>query len=148
MAQQESPGSSFDLAKLGTADRIVLGAAAAYFVWIFLPFWYRCCEILGVGADLGGVSGFRGVLVISWLLAIVAVAEIVATKLLGTEIKLPMKRGQVHLAVAAAALVFTLLGLVAKATGLTLSWGIFVGLILAAIWTYGAYMLSSQPGSA
>jgi hypothetical protein len=148
MAQQESSGSSFDLAKLGTADRIVLGAAAAYFVWIFLPFWYSCCEILGIGVDAGGVSGFRGVLIIPWLLAIVAIAEIVATKFLGTEIKLPMKRGQVHLVVAAAALVFTLLGLVAKSTGLTLSWGIFVGLILAAIWTYGAYMLSSQPTSA
>lgn len=148
MAQQEGPSASFDLSKVGVADKIVLGAAAAYFIWVFLPFWYRCCSILGIGVDAGGVSGFRGVLIIAWLLAIVAMAEIVLTKLLGTEIKLPMKRGQVHLVVAAAALVFTVLGLVAKSTGLTLSWGIFVGLILAAIWTYGAYMLSSQPASA
>lgn len=145
MAQQ---GPSFDMSKVGSADKIILGAAGAYFIWIFLPFWYSCCSLLGASIPGGSFSGFRGVLIISWILAIVAVAEIVVTKIMGNEIKLPMKRGQVHLGVAGAALLFTLLGIVAKTTGLTISWGIFVGVILAGVWTYGAYMLYSQPEAA
>ncbi len=145
MGEQRSPGSSFDLSKLSAGDKIVLGAAVVYFVWAFLPFWYRCCTFFGIGADISGVNGLRGVLVLSWLLSIVAIAEIAATRLFGVALSLPVKRGLAHLAVAAVALLFTVLGLVAKGSGLTLSWGIFVGLLIAAVWTYGAYMLYSQP---
>jgi len=142
MAQQ---GPSFDMSKVSTADKIILGAAGAYFIWIFLPFWYSCCSLFGASVEAGSVSGFRGVLIISWILAILAVAEVVLSRMMGTELKIPGKRGQIHLALAGGALLFTLLGLVAKTTGLTLSWGIFVGLILAGVWAYGAYMLFSQP---
>jgi hypothetical protein len=142
MAQQ---GPSFDMSKVSTADKIILGAAGAYFIWIFLPFWYSCCSLFGATVDAGGVSGFRGVLIISWILAILAIAEIVVSRMMGTELKIPGKRGQIHLGLAGGALLFTLLGLVAKSTGFTLSWGIFVGLILAGVWAYGAYMLFSQP---
>jgi len=139
------PGSSFDMSKVTTADKIILGAAGAYFIWIFLPFWYSCCSLFGASVSAGSVSGFRGVLIIAWILAILAIAEIVVSRIMGTELKIPGKRGQIHLGLAGGALLFTLLGLVAKSTGLTLSWGIFVGLILAGVWTYGAYMLFSQP---
>jgi len=142
MAQQ---GPSFDMSKVSTADKIILGAAGAYFIWIFFPFWYSCCSLFGASVEAGSVSGFRGVLIISWILAILAVAEVVLSRMMGTELKIPGKRGQIHLALAGGALLFTLLGLVAKTTGLTLSWGIFVGLILAGVWAYGAYMLFSQP---
>ena len=142
MAQQ---GPSFDMSKVTTADKIILGAAGAYFIWIFLPFWYSCCSLFGASVDAGSVSGFRGVLIISWILAILAIAEVVLSRMMGTELKIPGKRGQIHLGLAGGALLFTLLGLVAKTTGLTLAWGIFVGLILAGAWAYGAYMLFSQP---
>lgn len=142
MAQQ---GSSFDMSKVSTADKIILGAAGAYIIWIFLPFWYSCCSLFGASVEAGSVSGFRGVLIISWILAILAVGEIVLSRMMGTELKIPGKRGQIHIGLAGGALLFTLLGLVAKSTGLTLSWGIFVGLILAGVWAYGAYMLFSQP---
>jgi len=142
MAQQ---GPSFDMSKVSTADKIILGAAGAYFIWIFFPVWYSCCSLFGASVEAGSVSGFRGVLIISWILAILAVAEVVLSRMMGTELKIPGKRGQIHLALAGGALLFTLLGLVAKTTGLTLSWGIFVGLILAGVWAYGAYMLFSQP---
>lgn len=142
-----SQGQGFSMDKLSTAEKLIAGSAIVFIVWIFIPVWYSCCSALGVSADLGSVSGFRGVLIISWLLAIVAVAEIGAHTM-GTDINLPMKRGQIHLIVAGVALVFTLLGLVAKSTGLTLSWGIFVGLLLTIIWTYGAYMMYNAPESA
>ena len=142
-----SQSGGFDMSKMSSAEKIVAGAALAYFIWIFIPVWYGCCEAFGVSADGPSVSGFRGVLIISWLLAIVAVAEIVVHAM-GTAINLPMKRGQIHLIVAGAALVFTLIGLIARTTGLTLSWGIFVGLLLTFVWTYGAYMMYNAPEEA
>ena len=138
----------FDLSKLSSADKIVGGAAILYFIWVFIPGWYSCCSLLGLSVSAGSVNGFRGVLIISWLLSIVAVAEIVVTKMLGTAMNLPAKRGMVHLVIGGAALLFTVIGLFAKSTGLTLSWGIFVGLILAAAWTYGGFMMNNEPEGA
>ena len=142
-----SQSGGFDMSKMSSAEKIVAGAALGYFIWIFLPVWYSCCEAFGATADLGSENGFRGVLIISWLLAIVAVAEVVVHAM-GTAIDLPMKRGQLHLIVAGAALVFTLLGLVARSTGLTVSWGFFVGILLTLVWTYGAYMMYNAPEEA
>jgi Na+-translocating ferredoxin:NAD+ oxidoreductase RnfA subunit len=138
----------FDMSKLSNADKLVLGGAGLYFIWIFLPFWYSCCTAFGVSADLGGANGLRGVLIIGWILSVVAIAEILLTKIGGTSLNLPAKRGQIHMIVGAAAAVFTLLGLVAKSTGLTLSWGIFVGLIFSLVWAYGGYMMNSEPDAA
>jgi Na+-translocating ferredoxin:NAD+ oxidoreductase RnfA subunit len=137
-----------DMSKLTTADKIVLGAAGFYFIWTFLPVWYKCCSLLGQSVDLGTVSGFRGVLIISWLLSIAAIAEIVLTKMMGTSLNLPMARGMIHLGIAAVAALFVLLGLVSKSTGLTVSWGYFLGLLDAIAWAYGAYMMYSQPAEA
>ena len=135
----------FDMSKLSNADKLVLGGAGLYFIWTFLPFWYSCCSAFGVSVDAGGVSGFRGVLLIAWILSVVAIAEIVITKFMGTALNLPAKRGMIHMVVGGAAAVFTLLGLVAKSTGLTLSWGIFVGLIFSLVWAYGGYMMNTEP---
>lgn len=138
----------FDMSKLSAADKLVLGGAGAYFIWIFLPFWYSCCSILGFSAKVGSVSGFRGVLMIAWILSVVAIGEIVASKFTGAKINLPAKRGLIHMSVGGAGAVFTLLGLVAKSTGLTLSWGYFVGLALSLVWAYGGYMMNSEPDDA
>jgi Na+-translocating ferredoxin:NAD+ oxidoreductase RnfA subunit len=138
----------FDMSKLSNADKLVLGGAGLYFIWTFLPFWYSCCSVLGFSAKVGSVSGFRGVLLIAWILSIAAIAEIVMTKFGGTSLNLPAKRGQIHMIVGAAAAVFTLLGLVVKSTGLTLSWGIFVGLVFSLAWAYGGYMMNSEPDTA
>jgi Na+-translocating ferredoxin:NAD+ oxidoreductase RnfA subunit len=137
-----------DMSKLATADKIVLGAAGFSFIWTFFPVWYKCCSILGESVDLGTVSGFRGVLILSWLLSIAAIAEIVLTKMMGMSLNLPMARGMVHLGIAAVAGLFVLLGLVSKSTGLTVSWGYFLGLLAAIAWVYGAYMMYSQPAEA
>ena len=140
--------SGFDMSKLSNADKLVLGGAGLYFIWIFLPFWYSCCSFAGISANVGSVSGFRGVLLIPWILSIVAIAEIVMTKFMGTAMNLPAKRGQIHMIVGAVAAVFTLLGFVAKTTGLTISWGLIVGLIFSLVWAYGGYMMNSEPDAA
>ena len=136
-------GSGLDMSKLDTADRIVLGAAGLYFVWTFVPFWYTCCA-----ADAAGVSGFRGVLIVPWLLSIAAIAEIVLTKPMGTGIDLPIARGVAHLGIAGVVALFVLLGFVARGAGLTVSWGYVLGLLTAIAWAYGAYMMYIQPAEA
>jgi hypothetical protein len=148
MAQQ---GQGFDLSNVSTADKIVLGGTIGFVIWTFLPVWYSCCTALGVTVPGGGLNGFHGTLVLSWFLALLAIAEIVLTKVIGTELKVPVQRGMLHIAVAGLALLFTLIGLVLKPSnpGLTtsVSWGYFVGLALNLVWAYGAYMLYSEPAS-
>lgn len=136
-------GSGLDMTKLDTADRIVLGASGLYVVWTFVPVWYTCCA-----ADAASISGFRGVLIIPWLLSIAAIAEIVLTKLTSTRVDLPIARGMLHLGVAGVAALFVLVGLVARGTGLAVSWGYALGLLTAVAWAYGAYMMYVQPAEA
>jgi hypothetical protein len=148
MAQQ---GQGFDLSKVSTADKIILGGTIAFIVWTFLPVWYSCCTAAGVTLPGGGINGFHGTLVLSWFLALLAIVEVAVTKIIGTELKMPVQRGLLHIANAGLALLFTLLGLVLKPSDLgvstSLSWGIFVGLALNLVWAYGAYMLYSEPVS-
>jgi hypothetical protein len=148
MAQQ---GQGFDLSNVSTADKIILGGTIGFVIWTFLPVWYSCCTALGVKVTNEGINGFHGTLVLSWFLALLAIVEVVVTKVIGTELKMPVQRGMFHIANAGLALLFTLLGLLLKPSdsGVTtsLSWGIFVGLALNLVWAYGAYMLYSEPVS-
>ncbi len=141
-------GSSMDMSKLSTGEKIVLGGAGAYFVWAFLPFWYRFSIDLG---PLGGVSdnlnGLRGITLVAWLLAIIALVEIVLRVMLSTNFSLPVKPGVLHVVVAGIALVFTVLGLATKPTGYGISWGLIVAIIICLAWVYGAYMMYSAPES-
>jgi uncharacterized membrane protein len=142
MAQQ---GPGFDMSKVSTADKIIFGGAIAFIIWVFFPVWYSCCSAFGVKIATSGVSGFHSTIVISWLLAVLAVAEIVISRVIGTELRLPVARGMLHLGMAAIALLFTLIGLIAKPTATSLSWGIFIGLALNLVWAYGAYMMYNEP---
>lgn len=135
-----SQTSGFDMSKLSSADKIVLGGAAAYFIWVFIPGWY---SFEGITAN-----GFRFPMILAWLLAVAAIAELVLRKFTTTTLNLPWTPGMLHLAIAGAALVLTLLGLVVTPTLFGVSWALFVGIVIAAIWAYGAYMMYSQPAEA
>jgi hypothetical protein len=141
-------GSSMDMSKLTTGEKIVLGSAGAYIVWAFIPVWYKFSLELGAfGAVSDSINGFRGVTLVAWILALVAVIEIVATTLMGNQMNVPVKRGVLHLALAVIALVLTLIGLASKPSGYGISWGIFVAILIALAWVYGAYMMYSAPES-
>ncbi|HSJ50816.1 MAG TPA: hypothetical protein VLA90_05960 [Actinomycetota bacterium] len=140
-----SQTSGFDMTKLTSADKIVLGGAAAYFIWVFVPGWYSA-GIEGIVSVTA--NGFRFPMILAWLLAIAAIAELVLRKFTTTTVNLPWKPGVLHLAIAGAALVLTLLGLLIKPTGFGIGWALFVGIAIAAVWTYGAYMMYSQPAEA
>lgn len=142
MAQQ-----GFDMSKLSTGEKVVAGAGVLYFIWSFIAVWYKLDlgpfgELVGVG---GNINGFRGFTLFASLLALLAVIEIVV-RVFGVNIEIP--RGTVHLAAAGIATLFTLLGLFVKPAGFGISWGIFVAIVLALAWLYGAYMLYSQPAGA
>ena len=142
-------GSSMDMSKLTTGEKIVLGGAGAYFIWTFVPVWYKFSIDLGPLGSLGGINtsinGFRGVTLFAWLLAVIAIVEIVLRSIMAMNFNMPAKPGMIHLGVAGLALLLTLLGLVAKPTGFGISWGIFVAVLLALVWAYGAYMMYSAP---
>ncbi|HXF73219.1 MAG TPA: hypothetical protein VNO79_11485, partial [Actinomycetota bacterium] len=136
-------GSGLDASRLTTADKIVLGAAGIFFVWSLVPTWYRCCSVLGFRVDVAGVNGFRGVTAIAALLALLAAVEVGLRKMANVRYTLPAKPGLIHLGAAILGLVFTVLGLLSKPAGSSVSWGLFVGLLLALAWAYGAYMMYS-----
>jgi len=148
-----SQSSGFDMSKVPTGEKLVGGAAALYIIWVFIPTWYSCCNVEGLGSiGSAGVSGFRGFMILAWILAVVAGAEI-ALRLFGNvKMNLPIPRGQLHLIIAGVAVVCTLLGLVIKPSAFTvsasISWGLFVGIILTLVWAYGAYMMYNAPESA
>lgn len=141
-------GANMSMDKVTTGEKIVLGSAGLYFIWAFIPVWYKFSIDLGPLGSFGvntSINGLRGVTLIAWLLAIVAVAEIVLRSIMEMNFNLPAKPGLIHLAVAGLALLLTLLGFVSKPTGFGISWGLIVALILALAWTYGAYMMYSAP---
>ena len=139
----DQPKQGFDMAKLEMGDKLVMGGAALYFIWIFMPAWYK----FSVSSDYIGfhysssINGFRGFLIIAWLLSIVAIAEVVVTKMADAGDKLPAPRGMTHLVVAGVALFFTLLGLLVKPSFFGVSWGIFVGLVFSLVWPWGAFQI-------
>lgn len=117
-----------DLTRLTQAEKIIFGGTGAYFVWMFIPVWYR-----------PGISGWHGVTVISGIACILALAW-AALRLSNVPVKFRVPSGSVDVALGLASLLFTFLGLLDKP-----SWGLIVALILAVIWAYGAYMKYSEP---
>jgi hypothetical protein len=143
-----TPSSGFDMSKLSTGDKLVLGGAGAYFIWTFLPFWYKFDTAdFGAPGLSDSINGFRGATLFAWILAVLAIIEIVVSKIAGTTMNLPMKRGAIHLGVAGLALLLTLLGLATGPSFYGISWGLFVAILIALVWAYGAYMMYSEPAT-
>jgi hypothetical protein len=144
MAQQR-PG--IDLSKLSTADKLILGGAGGFFIWSFIPVWYSVD--FGEGFVVGSASfnGWRSMTLFAALLSILALIW-AGLRLANVSINVSFKPGMVDLGIAALALLFTLLGLVVKYAGVAgFSWGLFVGILLALVWSYGAYMKYQEPAT-
>lgn len=137
MAQQR-PG--MDLSKLSTADKLILGGAGGYFIWSFLPFWYSVSFGEGAFGVSASFNAWRSVTLFAALLSLLALIW-AGLRVAGVNLNLNVKPGIIDLGIAGLALLFTLLGLVVKYAGVAgFSWGIFVGILLALVWAYGAYM--------
>jgi hypothetical protein len=123
------PGG-FDMSKMSTASKILLGAGVLYIIDTFLP-WNK----VDVGLGCCSVSGTHGIGILNLLLAIALVAwEGMAVA--GVDIKAP--RALVSAGLAGAILVFTILKIIVDSEFIFLfAW---IGLLLALAIGYGGWM--------
>jgi hypothetical protein len=133
-----SQSSGFDMSKMSTAHKILLGAGVLYIIDVFLP-WQRACIDLGI--DLPGASGCAsasgasGIGVLNLLLAIALVAW-EGMSLANVDIKAP--RALVSAGLAGSIVLFTILKILVDSDSIYLfAW---IGLILALVIGYGGWM--------
>jgi hypothetical protein len=141
---QPSSSGGIDMSKLSKGDMITGGGAIAYLLSTFIFSWYT---IAGYG-----FTGRGGITYLAILAAIAALVEIGVRVFAGNTL-IPNYK-QVHLGLAIGALVITALKIFMKPGGgllgsvVGLSFGIFVSLILAAVWTFGAVTMKGEAGTA
>ena len=133
-----SQSSGFDMSKMSTAHKILLGAGVLYIIDVFLP-WQRVCIDLGI--DLPGASGCAsasgasGIGVLNLLLAIALVVW-EGMDLANVDIKAP--RALISAGLAGAIVLFTILKIIVDFDEIYIfAW---IGLILALVIGYGGWM--------
>lgn len=133
------------MSKLSTAEKIIAGAAGLYFIWSFLPVWYSFDPVPGFGESIR-ISGWHGVTTLSVIMSVLALVW-VGIRIAGVNLNLTFNPSMVDLGLAGIGLLFTLLGLIVQPTLFGISWGLFIALLLAIAWAYGAYMKYSEPAA-
>ena len=133
-----SQSGGFDMSKMSTAHKILLGAGVLYIIDVFLP-WQRVCIDLGI--DLPGASGCAsasgasGIGVLNLLLAIALVVW-EGMDLANVDIKAP--RALISAGLAGAIVLFTILKILVDFDEIYIfAW---IGLILALVIGYGGWM--------
>jgi hypothetical protein len=132
MAQQSS---GFDMSKLSTASKILLGGGLLLFIDTFLP-WNRACADAGpFGSFCASVGGTHGLGILIMLLAI---ALVIWEALAVFGVDIPAPKTMVSAGLAGGIVVFTLLKILVDSEALYLfAW---VGIILALGIAYGGWM--------
>jgi hypothetical protein len=138
MAQPQRPGG-FDMARVSTGAKINLVVAILLFIDLFFP-WQGVDFGNFLGTDLGSanVSGFNG---LGILVALLCIAVIVWEGLLAAGVNINMgttSPALIAAILAGATALFTIIAFLTKLTAI--KWGAFVGLILALVLAYGAWM--------
>jgi hypothetical protein len=129
-----SQSGGFDMSKMSTADKILLGAGILYIIDVLLPWQRACVEIAGLsGCD--SASGASGIGILNLLLAIALVAW-EGMSLANVEINAP--RALISAGLAGGIVLFTILKILADSESIYLfAW---IGLILAIVIGYGGWM--------
>jgi hypothetical protein len=142
------PQFNVNLGALGPADRIILGGAGAFFIWSFIPVWYK----FSVANASSSISAWHGITTFAAIIAVLALLW-TGARLAGatTNVRLNFPMAYIDLTLAGLGLLFTLLGLFIRPSIIVLTsglqWGYFVGLVLAVVWAYGAYMRYQEVGT-
>ena len=125
---------SFDMSKMSTADKILLGAGILYIIDVLLPWQRACVDIAGLsGCD--SASGASGIGILNLLLAIALVAW-EGMSLANVEINAP--RALISAGLAGGIVLFTILKILVDSESIYLfAW---IGLILAIVIGYGGWM--------
>jgi hypothetical protein len=140
MAQPQQPGG-FDMGRLSTGSKLLIAGCLLLFIDLFFP-WQGVDlgdfgEIFGDIPD-ANVSGFSGLGII---VAILALGTIVWEGMLAAGMNINMgttSPALIGAALGGATAAFTIIAFLTKLTAI--KWGAFVGLILALVVAYGAYV--------
>ena len=129
-----SQSGGFDMSKMSTADKILVGAGILYIIDVLLPWQRACVEIAGLsGCD--SASGASGIGILNLLLAIALVAW-EGMSLANVEINAP--RALISAGLAGGIVLFTILKILVDSESIYLfAW---IGLILALVIGYGGWM--------
>ena len=131
-----SQADGFDLSKMSTATKILLGAGILYLIDLFLP-WNRAClpPSLGLGERCGSLNGIHGLGALNLILVLALLAwEAMAV----ADVQVNAPRALISSGIAGAILVFTILKILVDTESIYLfAW---VGLLLAIAIGYGGWM--------
>lgn len=127
------------MARVSTGSKILLVAGLLLFIDLFFP-WQGVDfgEVLGTDLGSANVSGFNGLGV---LVALLVIAMLVWEGLLAAGVNINLGTTSPALISAGLGFAVALFTIIAFLTKLSaIKWGAFVGLILALVIAYGAYM--------
>jgi len=132
MAQRSS---GFDISKLSTASKILLGAGVLYLIDLFLP-WRRAC-FGPFCASQNGLAQGVGIINLLLVLAIIVMEVLV---LVNVEVNMgtPKQRLQIEAGLAGGLLLFTIIKLLIGLSHVYIF--TFIGLLLAIAIGYGGWM--------
>ncbi len=133
MAQR--PGG-FDLSRMSTASKILLGAGVLYFIDLFLPWRRQCFGGFGCGTQNGLAQGV-GIINMLLVLAII-VMEVLTIANVQVNMGTPTQRLQIEAGLAGGLLVFTILKILVGLSHIYIF--SFIGLLLAIAIGYAGWM--------
>ena len=129
-----SQANGFDLSKMSTATKILLGAGILYLIDLFLN-WNEACAETPLGDICVGANGVHGIGVLN-LLLVIALLAWEGMALAGVEVNAP--RALVSAGIAGAIVVFTILKILVDMDAIAIfAW---IGLLLALVIGYGGWM--------
>jgi hypothetical protein len=136
MAQQPS---GFDLSKMSTAGKIILGAGILYLINLFLPWNRACFEVAGFAGGCASVNGLHGFGVLNLILVLaIILMEVLVLANVQVNVGTTAQRGMIDFGLTLALLAFTLIKILVDNESIYFL--AFLGLILAAAMAYGGYM--------
>jgi CDP-diglyceride synthetase len=130
-----STSDGFDLSKMSTATKILLGAGILYLIDLFLPWQKACVEVPGLPSPCLSVSGASGIGVLN-LLLVIALLAWEGMALANVNVQAP--RALISAALAGGIVVFTVLKILVDMEAIYIfAW---IGLLLAIAIGYGGWM--------
>jgi hypothetical protein len=133
-----SQSKGFDMSKMSTASKILLGGGVLYFIDLFLQ-WQRVCFSVATISSCGGVNGIHGIGILNMLIVLAIIGmEIILLAGMNVDMGTPQMRSTVEAGLAGALLVFTLLKILVDND--FISWPSYLGVVLAIVIAYGGWM--------
>jgi hypothetical protein len=133
-----SQSKGFDMSKMSTASKILLGGGILYFIDLFLQWQRVCFSVVGASA-CGGVNGIHGIGILNMLIVLAIIGmEVIMLAGMNVEMGTPQMRSTVEAGLAGGLLVFTLLKILIDND--FISWPSYLGVVLAIVIAYGGWM--------